>query len=208
MTRISLLPGLVATAFLATAWLPAHALGPLDAEVGVIWWAHDIDEDDLGDTDADGTGVYGEIWWNNGWGLDGQYIDSDPDAGGFSDTSDLSIDVKRRVISPSDNTFIALGAGWQDSELINGGSAQGLRLTADARIGLGIIYFYGEGAYMPDLGDAGIFRDIEGTEYQVGVSLTPFPFLNLRVGYRVQELEYNGGAQESEGYLLSGAVHF
>ena len=41
-----------------------------------------------------------------------------------------------------------------------------------------------------------------------GVSFTPFPFLNLRAGYRIRELDYDGGSEEADGYLLAGAIHF
>jgi hypothetical protein len=186
----------------------AQALGPLDAEAGLIWWAHDVDTDDIGNTSADGKGAYGEIWWANNWGVTGDYFESDPDRRGVGSTTDLSIDVKRRLFSPTDNNFIAVGAGWQDTELLGAGGAQGLRLTFDARVGLGLLYVYGKAAWMPDLGNAGIRRDIEGTEYQVGVSLTPFPFLNVRLGYRMLDLDFRGGSQQSDGYLLGAAIHF
>lgn len=210
MTTIRLLPPLAAATFIAASWLPlsAQALGPLDAEVGVTWWAHDIDDSGIGDTDADGNGAYAELWWADGWGLTGEFLESEPDGGGLADGSSFSLNVKRRLLSPTDNNFIAIGAGWQDSELITGGNAEGVRLTLDGRVGLGVLYVYGQGAWMPDLGDAGALRDMEGTEYQVGVSLTPFPFLNLRLGYRVFELDYAGGSRETDGYILGGAVHF
>ena len=38
--------------------------------------------------------------------------------------------------------------------------------------------------------------------------MTPFPFLNVRIGYRKFELDYRGGSQTSDGYYLGGAVHF
>lgn len=195
---------------MAVIALPAtsHALGPLDAEAGVMWWAHDVDTNDIGNTNADGTGAYGEIWWANNWGVTADYFESDPDARGVRDTSSLSIDIKRRIFSPTDNNFIAVGAGWQDTELLGAGSAEGLRLTVDARLGLGLLYAYGKAAWMPDLGNAGIRRDVDGTEYQVGVSLTPFPFINVRVGYRVVDLDFRGGSQKSDGYLIGAAIHF
>lgn len=185
-----------------------QALGPLDAEAGVLWWSHDVDTADLGSSDADGTGAYAELWWAEGWGLAADYYKSDPDRRGFGDTTDFSVDVKRRVLSPTENNFIALGVGWQDAELVGGHTTEGVRLTADARVGLGILHAYGRAVWMPDLGDAGPRDDISGHEYQVGVSFTPFPFLNLRAGYRIRELDYDGGSEEADGYLLAGAIHF
>jgi hypothetical protein len=186
----------------------ALALGPLDAEAGVVWWHHDIDNDIVGNTGADAPGAYAEIWWAKGWGIEGNYFESDPDRGGFSKTVDMSLDLKRRIISPTDSNFIAFGAGWKDTELLGGSSADGVRLTVDARVGLGILFAYGQAAWMPDMGNAGVYRNIEGTEYHVGVSFTPFPFLNLRLGYRSVEYDFTGGSQTSDGYLLGGAIHF
>ncbi|MCZ7599702.1 MAG: hypothetical protein M5U09_20810 [Gammaproteobacteria bacterium] len=140
--------------------------GPLDAEAGVLWWSHDVDTADLGSSDADGTGAYAELWWAEGWGLAADYYKSDPDRRGFGDTTDFSVDVKRRVLSPTENNFIALGVGWQDAELVGGHTTEGVRLTADARVGLGILHAYGRAVWMPDLGDAGPRDDISGHEYQ------------------------------------------
>ncbi len=195
---------------LCTHWFPGTSLaaGPLDAEVGLTWWAHDITAPGVNSTTADGPGAYAEIWWAEGWGLGANYFESDPDARGLADTSGFSVDLKRRFISPTENNFLALGAGWQNVDLVRGGSADGVRLLAEGRFGVGILFGYGHAAWMPDLGDAGLHRDVEGTEYEVGVSLTPFPFLNLRLGYRVFDLDFRGGSQESDGYLLGGAVHF
>ncbi|GJL81233.1 MAG: hypothetical protein DHS20C01_08670 [marine bacterium B5-7] len=184
----------------------ANALGPLDGEVGVTWWSHDID-DGGNNIDADGTGIYGELWWADGWGVAGQYFESDPGRG-FGTASDFSIDLKRRLISPTDNTFLAIGLGWQNAEFLGGEDTDGVRLLAEGRVGLGLFFVYGEAAFMPSMSNAGGRRDIDGSEYEAGVSLTPFPFLNLRLGYRVFNLDYRGGSEDSDGYYLGGAFHF
>ena len=188
--------------------VPAYALGPLDAEAGVLWWSHDVETDDLGNANADGAGAYAEIWWDEGFGLAADYFESDPDFRGAGTSSDFSVDIKKRIISPTENNFLALGVGWQDTELVGGSTADGVRLTLDARIGVGILHTFGRAVWMPELGDAGIRRDLEGTEYQVGISLTPFPFFNFRLGYREYQLDYRGGSQTSDGYFLGAALHF
>ncbi len=188
--------------------LPVQAAGPLDVEVGLTWWAHDVEVNGVGSSSADDTGAYAEVWWNEGWGLAMDYFNSDPDEGRFDEASDFSVDIKRRVLSPTENNFLAVGAGWQDIDVGTGASADGPRFLVEGRGGVGILFAYGQLAWMPDLGDAGVARDVEGTETQVGVSVTPFPFLNLRLGYRVMDLDFRGGSRKSDGYLLGGAVHF
>ncbi len=186
----------------------ARAAGPLDVEVGLTWWSHDVEVNGVGSSSADDTGAYAEVWWNEGWGLAADYFNSDPDEGAFDEASDFSVDVKRRVLSPTENNFLAVGAGWQDIDIGSGASTDGPRFLVEGRGGVGIMFAYGQIAWMPDLGDAGVFRDVEGTETQVGVSLTPFPFLNLRLGYRVMDIDFRGGSRKADGYLLGGAVHF
>ena len=198
--------GLLLCAMLAP--VSAYSLGPVDAELGVVYWAHDVDSSDLGNASADGDGAYAELWFANSWGLNGEYFTSDPDLPGMADSSSLSIDVMRRILSPTENNFVALGAGWQDTELTGGGSGEGLRLVAEGRAGVGVLFVYGQAAWMPELGDAGIRKDLSATEIEFGVSFTPFPFLNLRAGYRSFETDFRGGSQSSDGYLIGGAIHF
>ena len=193
---------------LLLATTSGYTLGPVDAELGVVYWAHDVVSTDSNNTSADGDGAYAELWIADKWGINGEYFTTDPDIAGIANSSSLSIDVMRRVLSPTENNFVALGAGWQDSELSGGGSAEGMRLVAEARAGLGILYVYGQAAWMPELGDAGSRRDLSATEIEFGVSITPFPFLNLRAGYRSFETDFRGGSQNSDGYLIGGAVHF
>ncbi|MFT5113003.1 MAG: hypothetical protein ACI8P9_002331 [Parasphingorhabdus sp.] len=184
------------------------AAGPLDAEVGVVWWFHEVDSSDLDTIEADGSGSYADIWWANSWGLSANYFESEPDFAGLADTSSFSLDIKRRVLSPTENNYIALGAGWEDNQLVGGGTAEGPRLLVEARAGVGILFAYGQLAWMPDLGDSGILRNIEGTETDIGISLTPFPLLNLRLGYRRFETDFLGGSHQADGFYAGAALHF
>lgn len=185
-----------------------HAAGPLDAEAGLLLWFPDVDTSDISAISADGQGSYADLWWSNSWGLSADYFEVDPDFGGLADTTSFSLDIKRRLISPTENNYIALGAGWEDNELVGGGSAEGPRLLVEARAGLGIVFAYGKLAWMPDLGDSGVFSDLEGTETDLGVSITPFPLVNFRIGYRKFETDFNGGSFQADGYYLGAALHF
>ena len=188
--------------------LNAQAMGAVDSEAGLMWWAHEIDAPEGGGVDADDIGVYLDLWFGDRWGFSANVFSSDPDDPDFSSSSNYSIDVKRRLISPTENNFLAVGAGWQGVETIAGQTSDGPRLMIEGRVGAGILFGYSEVAWMPDLGDAGPRRDMDATEYEVGVSLTPFPFLNLRFGYREFDLEFQGGSEKSSGPLLGVAIHF
>ena len=186
----------------------ANAAGPLDAEAGIVLWFHDVESSDLETFESDGTGSYADIWWANSWGLSANYFESDPDFAGLADTTSFSLDIKKRLLSPTENNYIALGAGWEDNELAGGGTAEGPRLTLEARAGVGILFAYGQMAWMPDLGDSGAFRDLEGTETEVGISLTPFPLMNIRLGYRRFETDFRGGSRQADGFFAGAALHF
>jgi len=186
----------------------SRAAGPVDAEAGLTWWVHDVDTPELNNVTADGPGAYAEIWWDEAWGVGAEYFKTDPDTRRASSVSEFSFDLKRRLASPTENNFLAVGAGWKNQDVIGGGTADGFRLLLEGRVGVGILFGYGTLAWMPDLGDAGLRRDLDATEYQFGVSLTPFPFLNLRLGYRKSDLNFNGGSQTSDGFLLGAAIHF
>ena len=186
----------------------ANAAGPLDAEAGVLLWFHDVDSSDLSSVECDGSGSYADIWWANSWGLSADYFESDPDFAGLTSTNSFSLDVKRRLLSPTENNYVAFGAGWEDNQLVGGGTAEGPRLLVEARAGVGILFAYGQLAWMPDLGNSGGFRDLEGTETDLGISLTPFPLVNFRLGYRRFETDFRGGSQSSEGFYAGAALHF
>ena len=193
----------------------AHALGPIDGDIGIGVWSNDFDAD-LSDTSLDvGTTVlHGELWLANQWGLRGAVFDADLEGDPANSESRTQFEVRRRFLSAGDNNFFAMGIGLEDIDFENGSSASGLRLGAEARLGiLGPVYFYGRVAIMPDLGDAGSLRDVSGEELEAGVHVTPFPFLSLKFGYLVLNLDYEtaGGTSvsaDSSGLLFSVGFHW
>ena len=66
----------------------------------------------------------------------------------------------------------------------------------------------------------GRFEDIEGLEYEVGVSWKMFPFVSMRAGYRETTFDFTetnsakssddelDGTIESKGFLLGLGFHF
>ena len=185
----------------------ASALGPVDGEIGIGWWANDfeavISEAEL---DAGSTFIYGEGWLGDHWGLRGAWFDSDLEGEEFSDQTRFNLEVRRKFFSVTDNNFVALGAGIENIDLENGRDTQGLRLSAEGRFGIpGPFFLYGRVAWVPELSDAGNFSDISAKEIDAGIHITPFPFMSLRVGYQKYELDYDIPVIGSAGSSTSGA---
>jgi hypothetical protein len=203
----------VSMAMLASA-SPARALGPVDGEAGIFWWANDFEGSlSNGDIDAGALGGYGELWLGERWGMRGSLYRSDLEDVGLDSSDHIAIDLKRRFLSATDNTFFALGLGWEDIDLESGESTSGARLMAEGRVGLaGAVYFYGQTAWIPDLDDVAGRTDIDGREYEIGVVFDPLPFLSLRAGYRRFRLDFDDAtgsdSQETKGFLLGAGVHW
>ncbi len=193
-----------------------NALGPVDGEIGIAGWASDFDADlSSAELDAGSVFVYGEGWFGDKWGVRGAWYDSDLEGEALSNRSRVNIDLRRKLFSATDNNFFALGAGLETIDLENGNDAEGFRVSAEGRFGIpGPVFFYGRYAWAPELGDAGEFDDISSTELDLGMHITPFPLLSLRVGYMTYELDYddsrfsrNAGSDIS-GFYIGGGFHW
>lgn len=189
----------------------SHALGPVDGEIGIGWWANDFEADFANaDIDAGSTFIYGEGWLGDHWGIRGAWYDSDLEGEGFDNQTRYNLELRRKFFGITDNNFVALGAGLENIDLENGSDTQGLRLSAEGRLGIpGPFFFYGRIAWIPEMSDAGNFEDISGRELDLGIHITPFPFISLRLGYQDYELDYdrpggNGGSSTSGAYLGLG----
>jgi len=176
-----------------------HAAGPIDGEVGLNWWANDFDAD-LGDGDVNAGAVGGhlQLWWNESWGLKGALYRSDlADAGDADDVDYLSLDLKRRVISATENNYLAAGVGYQHLDL-RGGDTQGLRLLVEGRVGLaGAVWLYGHSAWMPVFDDTAARENQDALELEAGIGFTPLPFLKLSAGWRKFALDFTNTATGS-----------
>lgn len=183
----------------------ASAAGPIDGEIGAIYWNSDFESTGVAtlNSDAAAPGLRASLWLFNRYGVRAGTYRSDLDSYSSIDSSDsTSLDVLWRPISPTQNNYFAVGLGYQQMDLNSiglSGDTTGARLSVEGRIGLGkIVFLYAEGAYAPRLDDAaadtpgfGQFEDLSGMEYEVGVSWKMFPFVQLRAGFRDQEVEFN-----------------
>jgi len=193
----------------------AHALGPIDGEAGLYWWANEFEADiSDGEIDAGALGGRGELWLDQTWGLSGQLYRSDLEEDNLDDAEYLNIDFKRRVFSLTDNTYLALGLGWQDVD-INNEDSKGARILVEGRVGLGgVVYLYGQTAWLPELDDFNNRSDVDGTEFEAGLSFDPLPFVSVRAGYRKFKIDYtndlndNDESAKSTGFVIGAGFHW
>ena len=210
---------------------PALALGPMDGEVGALWWANEYETEGVS-ADAGVPGMNAELWWKS-VGVRAQVLGDVDEVSSSSDYT--ALDVMWKAFSPTENNFFAVGLGWQDmgftavnSSVANpffSGDTAGVRVALEGRVGIvGMVYAYGQAAYLPAMDDAASdsltpdeYNDMDGLEYEVGVSWKPAPFVSVRGGYRENQLDYTrrdlGGAEsdessDSSGFLLGVGFHF
>jgi hypothetical protein len=216
--------------------LPALAAGPIDGEVGAVWWANDFDyssEAASTSTSAGAPGFRAELWFFNKFGARAERYSSDVDAL-TSETADYtSIDALWRPFSPTQNNFLALGLGWQDMDMSTiglDGETSGPRAVLEGRVSLGgLFYAYGHGSYMPELDDAqpsdpmfGEYEDLSAYQLELGVSWKAAPFLSVRGGYMTYATDFRqtgidpllgvgtelDGEVESKGFLVGLSARF
>lgn len=224
-----LLAGLV----VAAATLPALAIGPIDGEIGAVYWANEYDTRgglaSLASEDANAPGYRAEVWLFERYGLRAGVYTSDLEDVGMESSEYASVDLLWKAFAPSKNNFLAVGAGWQEMDLTAvglDGETSGGRLSVEGRVSAGFVYFYGQGSFLPEMDDAesstgtdGRFEELTGHEVEVGVSWKLLPFVSLRTGYRTHSMEFVrtdfdllgseiDGEVESSGFLAGVTIRF
>lgn len=226
--------GLLAVSILACTLAPSWALGPVDVEVGAFYWLSSTESDGgtIGfDSDSGAVGFRGELWVKK-FGLRAAVYGTDIDDLSGESADSTSIDLLWRPFSLTDKSYFAVGAGWMDIDLETigmAGDTSGLRVAAEGSVGLvGIMSFYGQAAYYPDLDDsqatpaaAGRFEDLSGREVELGLSWKTAPFLSFRAAYRTQKVEFTrtgfspipgitelDGEVETDGFLAGLTFRF
>jgi len=212
MKNIRIFVAVILVGLMPRAW----ALGPVDGEIIVSLWNNQFESDLLsGEVDAGSLAINGEIWLGDKWGLKAARYESDLEETAISNQSRTQIELRRRFFSLSDNNFLALGAGIEDIDLLNGESSNGLRLSLEGRVAVTpVTYLYARGALLPDMSDAGNFSNLTGSEVELGVSFTPFPFISVKVGFLRLNLDFDtadgdaSSSTESDGFLIGAGVHW
>ena len=211
----------LATVLAAAPHVPAWALGPVDGEVTVLYWNSDTDAFGASESSS-AVGGRAELWFIKKLGVSAGIYRPEPD--GSLDGLEFdykNLDVKWRLISPTENNFLAVGAGWQLVDIDFGGfdtDTSGLRLVAEGRVGLvNILYLYGRAAYLPSLDDldTGLITltDGKGKEFEFGLQLKPMPFIQFFAGFRSHEDNFEGpfGADvdfKHDGIVAGAGVNF
>ena len=80
----------------------------------------------------------GKDWLNDKWSGKSSLYQSEKNSTrvGLDNTRHWSVDVTRRLLSGTENTYIAMGLGWDDITLAEGESTSGMRLVAEGRVGV------------------------------------------------------------------------
>ena len=201
---------------------PVLAAGPVDVEVGVLYWVHDVEQEMDGDSrdwSADAPALFGEVWIGD-LGFAGSWHQSDIDAGemGEADFDYKGVDARWKLLEAPGGNFLALGAGFQQIDIEADGESfdsTGFRLVADAKIGLGrIVYAFGQASFWTGLDDFEgrevVLVDPSGWEAEFGISVKPAPFFNIKAGYRRSSLDFDVGGDNEEwtGDGFFGGVSF
>lgn len=193
----------------------ASAAGPIDAEANIHWWFNDLDVD-AGSADIDAGSIGGDVqlWWRDQWGIKGALYQADVDDDfNVDDVNYLSVDIKRRLLSITENNYLAAGAGWQRVDLSSGENSDGLRLVLQGQVGLSnLIYLYGQSAWLPVFSDTDSREDIDAFELEAGIGYTPFPFVRLRAGWRQFDLDASNAqtgtnaSEKTSGFIVGAGL--
>ncbi len=206
--RLVLIAGLLSA-------LPAYALGPVDGEAGVLTWAVDTDDYTDPSVDTASIGGYAELWLDQRWGLRAALYRVNEDVVSMAPDEQTLVDLKYRLASLTDNTFVALGLGWEQDRFGAEGDTSGARVLAEGRVGvLGALYLYGEAGWAPQMGDLGLRQDLSSISVETGLVLDPLPFVSLRAGWRYHITDYTGSItgtstrEASYGLIIGGGIHW
>jgi len=209
----------LATVAVLGSRLPAFALGPVDLAVTAYYW--NADSEVLNQKESSGdVGGRAELWFKR-IGATGEYFRLSP-GGSLSDLdfTYASLDVEWKLLDLTENNFLAVGAGYEKMDLKGNtidDNSSGPRVMAEGRVGLtSILWFYGRAAYMPDMSDldAGTVQFTNGSafEYEFGLQLKPFPFLQLYGGYRQHKDDFDvplgTTTIKHDGILVGAGVNF
>jgi hypothetical protein len=208
------------------------AAGPVDGEVSVFYWdaefARDSNLENV-DTDAAQPGIQAQLWFVNKFGVRVALFSADLGDLNEDDAEYRSADLMWRLISPTDNTYLALGAGWQDAEFTDAGTTlttvetSGIRVSADGRVGfVGVLQAFGRYTMLFELDDftesgGDLFRDMEGEEFEVGLIYDVAPFVDIRAGFRSVSFDFTreplvgtpyAAEVTTDGFFVAAGVHF
>ena len=132
-----------------------------------------------------------------------------------AETSQWTVDIKRRLLSGAENTYLAMGLGWNDLQLTETESSSGMRFVAEGRVGIyGVAYLFGQAAFSPWMSNIESNIDPFGKELEIGLAVDPLPSMSFRAGYRGYWLDSIDSAAEStirrqaDGFYIGGGINW
>lgn len=157
----------------------------------------------------------GDGWLNDKWSGLSSFHQINGIENGLADTSQWTVDIKRRLLSATENTYLAMGLGWNDIALSEGETSSGMRFVAEGRVGIyGPAYLFGQAAYSPLMSNIGNQIDPFGKELELGLAVDPLPSMSFRAGYRGYWPDtYDSSADSSlrrqaDGFYIGGGLHW
>ncbi|MCK5359074.1 MAG: hypothetical protein KAJ95_00525 [Gammaproteobacteria bacterium] len=163
---------------------------------------------------------------NSDYHLDRDWFDDSPAGGssllqinrldtGLNEANQWTVDIKRRLFTIKENTYIAMGLGWNDVAM-EGEINSGMRFVAEGRVGLfGPTYLFGQAALSPWMTNSNSNNIVPfGKELELGVAISPLPSMSFKAGYRSYWLDSTSLSDESisssqaDGFYLGGGFHW
>lgn len=156
-----------------------------------------------------------EGWLNDKWSGESSIYHANGLEKGLADASQWTLDIKRRLLSSTENTYLAMGLGWNDVAISESESSSGMRFVAEGRVGIyGPAYLFGQAAYSPWMSNIGNQIDPFGKELDLGLAVDPLPSMSFRAGYRGYWLDSAESSDESsirrqaDGFYIGGGIHW
>jgi len=172
-----------------------HAVGPVDVELGALYWGASTD-DGVANENSGAPGGFGSLWLKNSLGFGASRYDVSPEGSLEGTDADFTtVDVRWRWLSASRNNFVAFGVGAERVALVDDATTAP-RLSIEGRVSVKIVYFFARGAYLPTLGSMsyeGVPYDGDsGLELEGGLAVKPAPFIHIYAAYKSNKIDLTG----------------
>jgi hypothetical protein len=182
---------LLAAAGLSTR--SASALGPVDVELGAMYWDADTEIVEVSES-ASSPAIFGNVWMKNALGFGVSHYQATPEGSLDGADSDFTaVDAKWRFLNATRNNFVAVGLGAEQVGFVDD-STISPRLVVEGRVSVKMVYFFGKGAYLPTLGEMtveGVPLDGKtGMELEAGVGFHPIPLLSINLSYMSKQMDF------------------
>jgi len=174
-----------------------HAVGPVDVELGALYWGSSTD-DGVANENSRAPGGFGSIWLKNSLGFGASRYDVSPEGSLKGQDEDFTtVDVRWRWLSASRNNFVAVGLGAERVGVVDDATTAP-RVSIEGRVSVKIVYFFARGAYLPTMGSMTIgglpYDGKTGLELEGGLAVKPAAFISIYAAYKSNKIDLTGPA--------------